>query len=261
MEYASRTRYTDMQRTRRRKRRQRLRRIRTLCLLGVLFFALGAALRILSNTERLVPQPGSAPAVMAVQTRPEGEDWELAFVNADTPIREGYVPPLTDVGNGYQFDSRAAGALTQMLADARAAGLSPILCSAYRSHGYQTELFEKQVKKQQAAGLSGDAAVQKAKTVVAYPGTSEHQLGLAADIVALSYQLLDDAQAQTAEAKWLREHCADYGFILRYPPEKSDITGVIFEPWHFRYVGKAAARTIMQEGLTLEEYLAGSGLV
>lgn len=91
--------------------------------------------------------------------------------------------------------------------------------------------------------------------MVAYPGTSEHQLGLAADIVARSYQLLDDQQAQTAEARWLKEHCAEYGFILRYPTDKTSLTGVIFEPWHYRYVGEEAAREIMGQGICLEEYL------
>ncbi len=91
---------------------------------------------------------------------------------------------------------------------------------------------------------------------MARPGTSEHQTGLAVDIVDTSYQLLDEAQEGTAVQKWLMTHCAEYGFILRYPTEKSDLTGVNYEPWHYRYVGEAAAREIMERGLCLEEYAA-----
>lgn len=190
--------------------------------------------------------------------RGSGEDadtWSLILVNADSPLPEGYEPQLIDVGDGHSFDSRAAGYLVDMLEDARAEGLSPIICSSYRTIEKQTELFEAQTETYVAAGLSYDDALEKAKTAVAYPGTSEHNLGLAADIVATSYQLLDDAQGETAEVIWLHENCHKYGFILRYPEDKADITGIIYEPWHFRYVGVSAATEIMENGLCLEEYL------
>ena len=93
---------------------------------------------------------------------------------------------------------------------------------------------------------------------MARPGTSEHQAGLAVDIVDKSYQLLDERQEDTAVQKWLMEHCAEYGYILRYPTEKSALTGVGYEPWHYRYVGEEAAREIMSRGLCLEEYLENS---
>ncbi|HAI88014.1 MAG TPA: hypothetical protein DCL63_13600 [Firmicutes bacterium] len=91
----------------------------------------------------------------------------------------------------------------------------------------------------------------EALKVVAYPGTSEHNLGLAADIVSLNYQNLDEAQANTPEVKWLVKHCGEYGFILRYPPGKTDTTGMVCEPWHFRYVGTDAAKAIMESGQCL----------
>ena len=103
--------------------------------------------------------------------------------------------------------------------------------------------------------LTYDQAAEKAKTINAYPGTSEHELGLAADIVTPSYQSLDSGYDQTDAFKWLVEHCADYGFILRYPKEKQDITKIIYEPWHYRYVGQEDAKIIMESGVTLEEYL------
>ena len=184
------------------------------------------------------------------------KDWRLTLVNSSHPLEDGYVPELADVdANGHQLDARAADALKEMLSDAKAAGLSPIVCSSYRTWEKQTSLFDAQVARCEAQGLTGDAAVAEARTVVAYPGTSEHQLGLAADIVALSYQILDEKQMETPEQQWLMEHCDEYGFILRYPEGKSDLTGVIFEPWHYRYVGKEAAKEIMSQGVCLEEYL------
>ena len=98
-------------------------------------------------------------------------------------------------------------------------------------------------------------AYDETKKSVAVPGTSEHATGLALDITSADYAQLDDAQANTAEAKWFAENCWKYGFILRYPPEKSDVTGIIYEPWHYRYVGKDAAKEITESGMTLEEYL------
>ena len=99
-------------------------------------------------------------------------------------------------------------------------------------------------------------AEQEAARWVARPGASEHQAGLAVDIVDISYQLLDEAQEDTPVQQWLMAHCADYGFILRYPTDKSALTGVAYEPWHYRYVGAEAARAIMDGGLCLEEYLS-----
>lgn len=181
--------------------------------------------------------------------------WCLTLVNSTHPVPEGYEPPLQEVEEWYRFDARAVESLEQMLSDARKAGLSPKVCSAYRSINKQTELYDQQVRKQKQKGYGDEEAREEAKTVVAYPGTSEHQLGLAADIVSKHYQILDDKQADTPEAEWLIENCCKYGFILRYPPAKSEITGVIFEPWHYRYVGVKAATEIMENGLCLEEYL------
>ena len=181
--------------------------------------------------------------------------WQLVLVNGTHFMADGYEPPLREVEQWYYFDARAAESLTQMLSDARKAGLSPKICSAYRSMQKQTTLYNNQVKKQKQKGYGDQKAREEAKTVVAYPGTSEHQLGLAVDIVATDYQILDDKQADTQEAMWLRENCSRYGFILRYPEDKSEWTGVIFEPWHFRYVGQEAAAEIMGNGLCLEEYL------
>ena len=105
-------------------------------------------------------------------------------------------------------------------------------------------------------GYSREAAEAEAGKVVAVPGTSEHQLGLALDIVDLNNQNLDTSQEDTPVQKWLIEHSWEYGFILRYPNDKSEITGIIYEPWHYRYVGRDAAREIHERGVCLEEYLS-----
>ena len=201
--------------------------------------------------------------ITEVQTPPEplipevSEEnlWMTRLVNSTSLLEEGYVPELAVVNSaGYKFDARAAEDLKAMLEAARSEGLSPMICSSYRSWERQNTLFDKQVVKQQNLGLPYEEAYEKAKTVVAFPGTSEHQTGLAADIVATSHQMLDDSQEQTAEQQWLMEHCWEYGFILRYPKDKSDITGIIYEPWHYRYVGHEVAQYIHENSLCLEEY-------
>ena len=119
----------------------------------------------------------------------------------------------------------------------------------------QSRLFYEYIDEKLKAGWDYSDAFYKAKTRIALPGASEHHTGLAVDIVGMSHQSLDDAQANTKEAKWLEEHCAEYGFILRYPKDKTDITGVDYESWHFRYVGEDAAAYMMKNDLTLEEFL------
>ena len=94
--------------------------------------------------------------------------------------------------------------------------------------------------------------------MVAVPGTSEHQLGLALDIVDMNHQILDESQEETDTQQWLMAHSWEYGFILRYPNDKSEITGIIYEPWHYRYVGRDAAREIYEQGVCLEEYLGAA---
>lgn len=206
------------------------------------------------ETQQVTPPPPTAPPPVKIENESDS-DWNLLLVNKDHPIPEDHAPELTYVGN-YRFDIRAAAALRDMLAAAQAEGLSPIVCSAYRSVDYQTTLYENQVSKYLGQGYSQADAERLAGTKVAVPGTSEHHTGLAADIVALSYQHLEKDQENTAEAIWLRDNCHRFGFILRYPEDKQDVTGIIYEPWHYRYVGVDAATQIMEQGLCLEEYLA-----
>ena len=183
----------------------------------------------------------------------EDEAYKTMLVNITHPLAKNYSVELVTVG-GYKMDARAAESMQQMLDDAKAEGLDPIICSAYRSIDRQITLFNNQVKKQQGYGYDYDTAFEKAKTVVAYPGTSEHNTGLAADIVARSHQVLDDSQEKTAEQQWLMQNSWKYGYILRYPLDKCDLTKIIYEPWHYRYVGVEVATYLYENDLCLEEY-------
>ena len=207
------------------------------------------------NTKSQVNIEPTGP-VLADET--EKQQWYLRLVNSDYPMTEADVPEVateTVDTNGYQVDARIMADLEAMFADARAAGRNPMICSAFREWDMQVSLYENKITRvMQEEGLSYEEAAVKAATVVAKPGTSEHQIGLALDIVSSEYQELDEAQMETEDQKWLMENSWKYGFILRYPMDKSEITGVIFEPWHYRYVGKDAAKAIMQAGGTLEEY-------
>lgn len=199
----------------------------------------------------------AAPAAAAAD-----DAWMTRLVNAQNPLPEDFSVETVNIA-GYDerpFDKRAAADLEAMLADAEAAGCKLYLVSGYRSVARQKALFQRKTNAFLAEGFSQDEAERQAAMWVARPGTSEHNTGLAADIVSAGwYSEHDDLTAdfdQTPEFAWLQAHCADYGFILRYPQGKENITGVTYEPWHYRYVGKQAARAIMQAGLTLEEYTA-----
>lgn len=199
--------------------------------------------------EPVIPEEPAVPA--------EAEtEWNLRLVNAAHPLPEDFTAPeLTQLRNRQAIDKRAYPALQQMMDDARAAGLQPLICSSYRTRTTQERLFQNKIDRLVKQGYSREEAESLAAEWVARPGTSEHEAGLAVDIVDTNYQILDKQQEQTPVQQWLMEHCADYGFILRYPPDKSDLTGIGYEPWHYRYVGEEAAKEIMEQGICLEEYL------
>lgn len=183
------------------------------------------------------------------------EEWNLILVNKWNPVDEDYVPELTTLSEGHKVDSRIADELLDMIHGAKEAGYSIYILSAYRDIEKQTTLYEAEVQEWLDAGYSRKDAEEQAGTVVAVPGTSEHHLGLAVDLVSSEHVKLDEGAEKTKGYKWLVAHCHEYGFILRYPNDTTEITGIIYEPWHFRYVGVEAATEIMEEGITLEEYL------
>lgn len=191
----------------------------------------------------------SAPAVDKTQ-------WNLILVNKWKHIPDDYEVNLTQLKNGHSVDERIYPDLQEMMDDCREEGLNPVICSSYRTNEKQTRLFNRKINQYLDMGYSQSEAEKLAGEIVAIPGTSEHQLGLALDIVDESYQELDEKQEQTDVQQWLMANSWKYGFILRYPTDKCDITGITYEPWHYRYVGRRAAQDIYEAGICLEEYLA-----
>jgi D-alanyl-D-alanine carboxypeptidase len=182
-------------------------------------------------------------------------DWRLLLVSPKNSLPEDFTVKLTKLANDHAVDERCYPDLQQMMDDCRAEGLHPVICSSYRTNKKQQQLFDNKVKKLVAQGYSQKAAYEKAATVIAVPGTSEHQTGLALDIVDVNNQNLDESQANTPVQLWLMKNSWRYGFILRYPADKTEITGITHEPWHYRYIGKEAAKEIYDKGICLEEYL------
>ncbi|MBR6513440.1 MAG: M15 family metallopeptidase [Clostridia bacterium] len=185
----------------------------------------------------------------------ESTEWYLLLVNPWNYLPDDFTPDLVSVSNGQQADRRVKDALEAMLADCRKAGYNPYICSSYRTLSHQTANYNNQINKYLSSGYDRATAEIEAAKWVAVPGTSEHHTGFAFDIVSASYQALDHSQANTPEQKWLMANCYKYGFILRYPDGKTDITGIYYEPWHYRYVGVEVATEITEKQITLEEYL------
>jgi LAS superfamily LD-carboxypeptidase LdcB len=180
---------------------------------------------------------------------------ELVLVNPWNHVPEDYTVELKAINDEHQIAAIAYEDYLQMMEDCRDAGMKPVVCSSYRTQEYQENLFRKRVEDYMEDGYSEDDATRLAGTSVAVPGTSEHQLGLAIDIVDNRNWNLDESQAKMPTQQWLMENSWRYGWILRYPNEKSAITGIIYEPWHYRYVGREIAAEIHELGLCLEEYL------
>ena len=194
------------------------------------------------------------------QAAREGEDLSLLMlVNAEHPLPEDYAPELVRVadkdGRTYDLDARCAQAFWDMMDDCAAAGGEPYICSGFRLRRDQEQLFQDKIKRLVKEGTDPALAPEEAAKTVAVPGTSEHESGLAADLIDESYPYLDELQEQTPTQIWLMHNSWRYGFILRYPNGTTEQTGIIYEPWHYRYVGREYAREIYRMGVTLEEYL------
>ncbi len=187
----------------------------------------------------------------------------LLLVNGSHPLSEDYdyTKDLTTIPEEYhngqldQINKDIWPYLKAMIDDARKEGVNLSVWSPYRSYNIQQMLFNRQKQKQIEAGVPESEADAKAASIVARPGTSEHHTGLAADI-----NMADDAFENTPMYAWLTEHCQDYGFIMRYPKDKIAVTGVIYESWHYRFVGINVAKDIKNKGITLEEYLELKGI-
>lgn len=234
-----------------------------LCALSILWGSLTSGDSAQETVSPSVDPILSIPTVNPIPTdHPFQGSWWLVLVNQHSLLPAGSEPAArTEIRSEMEVDSRIAVDLQSMLDGARQEGLDPLVCAAYRTHQRQQELFDAKIQTFLDQGLSQQEAEAQASLWVAPPDASEHQTGLAVDIVSTDYQILDEAQAETPLQKWLMAHCAEYGFVLRYPPEKSEITGITFEPWHYRYVGRSAAQEMTEKGLCLEEYWQQAGQV
>lgn len=183
------------------------------------------------------------------------KDELLTLVNFENTIPKDWKVDLVQLNNGQSVDRRIYDDLIAMLQAAKSEGLNPLICSSYRTNEKQERLYQNKVSEYLSQGYSKVEASDKAAFWVARPGTSEHQLGLAVDIVSTKNQRLDRSQENTVEQQWLIQNSWKYGFVLRYPTNKNSITGVGYEPWHYRYVGKEHAKKINELGVCLEEYV------
>lgn len=189
-------------------------------------------------------------------------NWYMLLTNGANPLPENYKfeeATVYSAGRNWIVDARCAEDMKAMIAAAKKDGVSLIICSAYRSYELQEKNFNAKVQSYINKGYSKEDAVAKTATIIAVPGTSEHHTGLAADIVTPSYQSLNSGFEKTEAFQWLYENCAEFGFVLRYPKDKVDVTKIIYEPWHYRYVGKEAAQIMMSEGICFEEFLEKYG--
>ena len=187
----------------------------------------------------------------------QSSDWRLKLSNRLNVINN-YTPSTKYIGSqycqnndNYQIDERVYDDLIAMIEAAKEDGVKLISVSAYRSYSKQQSLYNNKVNYYLKQGYSQKGAENKASTIVAIPGTSDHNLGLAVD-----FNYLEQRYENKPELVWLKEHAEEYGFVMRYAKDKENYTGVIYEPWHYRYVGKELALELKNSGLCLEEYFA-----
>ncbi len=202
-----------------------------------------------ATTQQMAEIPGTIenPTIITI----DEVNWHLTLVNSGYRIPDSYTPDLVYVcGSGERLDRKVAEHYEKMYNAALQDGVTLTPCSGYRSYETQERNYNRKIEFFEGQGYSHDEAKVKAATIIMPPGSSEHNLGYAMDIVCV-----DEWFEDTAEFKWLQENAADYGFIMRYPEDKQDITKVIYEPWHWRYVGVETAKALKDSGLVLEEYM------
>ena len=176
-------------------------------------------------------------------------EWYLLLVNKENKLPNKFSVPLLELSNGKLVDERIYPDLQEMFDDMRNSGIFPKIYSAYRNKELQQELLDKEINDYKELGHSKKEATSLAKEWVAPPSYSEHETGLALDVNS------EDGSADEEVYNWLANNSYKYGFIIRYPQDKTYITGINYEPWHIRYVGKAAAEEIYTNQFCLEEYL------
>ena len=225
-----------------RRRKQKFKRRVKLILILVLVFMVGG-----KAGESI---GAKAYDIYHLLTWKQSEEWELILVNDKHPLPERYTVNLVEAEPGKYVDERIYEYLNEMFVAAREDGIYPVIRDAYRSNDEQKRIMKNKVESYKNEGYPEFLARRAAKDWVAEPGKSEHQLGLAVDINA-------DKTLCTNENvyAWLAENAHHYGFILRYPKDKEDITNTAYEPWHYRFVGTEAASKMYEKNLCLEEYV------
>ena len=228
------------------KRRKRFRKGRLLPIALLLLLAGTLALKGADTVWRIWQENRILSSADYGETADDGTPWYLLLVNSTHPLPDDWeAPALIEMPGGETVDARIYEPLSQMLADAADEGLEPFVASGFRTRTEQQGFMDEKINEYRSQGYGESEARALAEDWVALPGTSEHELGLAVDINGASYDLYI----------WLQQNSWRYGFIQRYPEDKTDITGISHEPWHYRYVGKEAAKEIYESGLCLEEYL------
>ena len=210
---------------------------------------------ILEETGKTAEQTVPAADVSTEDAVFDRDDWRLLLINKQHPIPEDYTFELGTIKGSMKCDKRIIDDLLAMLQAARDDGINLVICSPYRDLNRQKVLFARKVKAYMDKGMSYIDAYKISSQAVTVPGASEHQIGLALDIVCTTYYMLNEGFSETEAGKWLQAHSYEYGFTLRYPRGKEYITGIEYEPWHFRYVGKEAAAVMKEKGICLEEFL------
>ncbi|MDR0219896.1 MAG: M15 family metallopeptidase [Lachnospiraceae bacterium] len=210
----------------------------------------------------LEAQPGEEEAAEVVEELEaaadspvfSADDWRLLLINKQRPIPDDYEPVLGTIKGYMKCDERIIDDLLLMMQGAQDDGVNLVIISPYRDLEYQERLFNRKIDSFMRRGYSYLEAYKQSAHTVTVPSTSEHEIGLALDITSRNYRNLSVDFAETEAGRWLAEHSYEYGFIVRYPLGKEYITSIQFEPWHFRYVGKEAAKVIYEKELTLEEF-------
>ena len=203
--------------------------------------------------------PANALGLTADEARAMLADPLMVLVNHTSKMPDDYTFDTKDCGSATAVNktlqTAACDAFLSMQKAAAADGVTVWMQSGYRSVKYQTSLYERKTKYYLDKGYDNAAAKEKAAAVVNPPGYSEHNCGLAADLNSPEHTGLDEGFEKTAAFRWLCEHAGDYGFILRYPKDAEDKTEIIYEPWHWRYVGVENAAKINASGLCFEDYI------
>ena len=192
--------------------------------------------------------------IVSAEPHFDREDWKIILVNKQHLIPDDYEFPLGVFSGSMRCDERVVEPLWNMISAARNEGVSLTVCSPYRDLDRQTMLFSNKVNMYMNTGMSYEEAYDTASQIITVPGSSEHQIGLAFDFITYNYTSLEEGFADTDAGKWLNENSYKFGFILRYPAGKEDITGIEYEPWHFRYVGVDAAKVMKENNICLEEF-------